>query len=87
MPYLYAVSLRPPLSALATISSLPAVAWVMVEDMTATVTGNARSALEAPMMVSVTDAAALENQTVSLAADLLRKIPGLTLDDTSRTSG
>lgn len=50
-------------------------AYAAVEDMTVTATGNARSAFEAPMMVSVIDATAPENQTASSAADLLRKGP------------
>ena len=88
MPYLHTASLRPSLLALAIISNLPAVfAWAAVEDMTVTATGNARSAFEAPMMVSVIDATAPENQTASSAADLLRKVPGLTLDGTGRTNG
>lgn len=87
MPYLHTASLRPSLLALAIIGNLPAVAWAAVEDMTVTATGNARSAFEAPMMVSVIDATAPENQTASSAADLLRKVPGLTLDGTGRTNG
>ncbi|WP_415999891.1 TonB-dependent hemoglobin/transferrin/lactoferrin family receptor [Citrobacter portucalensis] len=87
MPYLHTASLRPSLLALAIIGNLPAVAYAAVEDMTVTATGNARSAFEAPMMVSVIDATAPENQTASSAADLLRKVPGLTLDGTGRTNG
>ena len=77
MPYLHTASLRPSLLALAIIGNLPAVAYAAAEDMTVTATGNARSAFEAPMMVSVIDATAPENQTASSAADLLRKGPGL----------
>ncbi|MDU3304086.1 MAG: TonB-dependent hemoglobin/transferrin/lactoferrin family receptor, partial [Enterobacter ludwigii] len=40
-----------------------------------------------PMMVSVIDTAAPENQTASSAADLLRYVPGLMLDGTGRTNG
>lgn len=87
MPYLHTASLRPSLLALAIVSSLPAIAYAAVEDMTVTATGNARSVFEAPMMVSVIDATAPENQTASSAADLLRKVPGLTLDGTGRTNG
>jgi hemoglobin/transferrin/lactoferrin receptor protein len=39
------------------------------------------------MMVSVIDATAPEKQTASSAADLLRNVPGLTLDGTGRTNG
>ncbi|MBU5385136.1 TonB-dependent hemoglobin/transferrin/lactoferrin family receptor [Citrobacter cronae] len=87
MPHLHTASLRPSLLALAIVSNLPVVAWAAVEDMTVTATGNPRSAFEAPMMVSVIDATAPENQTASSAADLLRKVPGLTLDGTGRTNG
>ncbi|WP_213732879.1 TonB-dependent hemoglobin/transferrin/lactoferrin family receptor [Citrobacter europaeus] len=87
MPHLHTASLRPSLLALAIISNLPTVAYAAVEDMTVTATGNARSAFEAPMMVSVIDATAPENQTASSAADLLRTVPGLTLDGTGRTNG
>lgn len=87
MPYLHTASLRPSLLALAIVSNLPAVAYAAAEDMTVTATGNARSAFEAPMMVSVIDTTAPENQTASSAADLLRKVPCLTLDGTGRTNG
>ncbi|RPH23775.1 bifunctional enterobactin receptor/adhesin protein [Citrobacter youngae] len=87
MPYLHTASLCPSLLALAIVSSLPTFAYAAVEDMTVTATGNARSAFEAPMMVSVIDATAPENQTASSAADLLRTVPGLTLDGTGRTNG
>lgn len=87
MPYLHTASLRPSLLALAIVSSLPTFAYAAVEDMTVTATGNARNAFEAPMMVSVIDATAPENQTASSAADLLRTVPGLTLDGTGRTNG
>lgn len=61
----------------------PARRYVAAADeITVTATGNARSAFEAPMMVSVIDATAPENQTASSAADLLRKVPGLMLDGT-----
>ncbi|MDA8516004.1 TonB-dependent hemoglobin/transferrin/lactoferrin family receptor [Citrobacter sp. Igbk 16] len=87
MPHLHTTSLRPSLLALAIVSHLPVAAYAAAEDMTVTATGNARSAFEAPMMVSVIDATAPENQTASSAADLLRKVPGLTLDGTGRTNG
>jgi len=87
MPYLNTASLRPSLLTLAIISALPGAAVAATDDMTVTATGNARSAFEAPMMVSVIDATAPENQTASSAADLLRHVPGLTLDGTGRTNG
>ena len=39
------------------------------------------------MMVSVIDASTPDKQTASSAADLLRNVPGLTLDGTGRTNG
>ncbi len=87
MPYLNTASLRPSLLALAIVSALPGAAVAATDDMTVTATGNARSAFDAPMMVSVIDATAPENQTASSAADLLRHVPGLTLDGTGRTNG
>jgi hemoglobin/transferrin/lactoferrin receptor protein len=87
MPYLHSASLRPSLLALAIVSTLPGAAYAAAEEMTVTATGNARSAFEAPMMVNVIDATAPENQTASSAADLLRKVPGLTLDGSGRTNG
>lgn len=87
MPYLNTASLRPSLLALAITTALPGMAVAATDDITVTATGNARSAFEAPMMVSVIDATAPENQTASSAADLLRHVPGLTLDGTGRTNG
>ena len=87
MPYLNTASLRPSLLALAIVSALPGAAVAATDDMTVTATGNARSAFEAPMMVSVIDATDPENQTASSATDLLRHVPGLTLDGTGRTNG
>lgn len=87
MPYLHSASLRPSLLALAVFGALPGAAFAASDDITVTATGNARSAFEAPMMVSVIDATAPENQTASSAADLLRTVPGITLDGTGRTNG
>ena len=87
MPHLQSASLRPSLLALAIVSILPGVTFAAADEITVTATGNARSAFEAPMMVSVVDATAPENQTAGSAADLLRKVPGLTLDGTGRTNG
>ena len=87
MPHLQSASLRPSLLALAIVSTLPGVTFAAADEITVTATGNARSAFEAPMMVSVIDATAPENQTASSAADLLRKVPGLMLDGTARTNG
>lgn len=72
-------SLRLSLLALAVSATLPTFAFA-TETMTVTATGNARSSFEAPMMVSVIDTSAPENQTATSATDLLRHVPGITLD-------
>lgn len=77
---------RPTLLALTIAGILPVTAFA-ADTMTVTATGNARSAFEAPMMVSVIDTAEPENQTAGSAADLLRTVPGITLDGTGRTNG
>ena len=87
MLHLHTARLRPSLLALAIVSTLPGAAFAAADEITVTATGNARSAFEAPMMVSVVDATAPEKQTASSAADLLRNVPGLTLDGTGRTNG
>ena len=79
MPHLHTARLRPSLLALAIVSTLPGAAFAAADEITVTATGNARSAFEAPMMVSVVDATAPDKQTASSAADLLRNVPGLTL--------
>lgn len=79
-------SLRLSLLALAVSATLPTFAFA-TETMTVTATGNARSSFEAPMMVSVIDTSAPENQTATSATDLLRHVHGITLDGTGRTNG
>lgn len=66
-------SLRLSLLALAVSATLPTFAFA-TETMTVTATGNARSSFEAPMMVSVIDTSAPENQTATSATDLLRHV-------------
>lgn len=65
--------------------STPAVA--ATDDITVTATGNSRSAFDAPMMVSVIDPSAPENQAATSAADLLRHVPGVMVSGTGRTNG
>lgn len=72
--------------ALAVIVSLPAIA-ADEETITVAATGNKRSSFEAPMMVSVVDPTAPDKRGASSAADLLRGVPGITLDGTGRTNG
>ncbi|QUY50358.1 TonB-dependent hemoglobin/transferrin/lactoferrin family receptor [Serratia plymuthica] len=55
--------------------------------MTVVATGNQRSSFEAPMMVTVIEGNAPESQTASTAADMLRRIPGITVTGTGRSNG
>lgn len=88
---LYLHTAAPRLSALAIALScaLPAAAAETAsgDQITVTATGNQRSTFDAPMMVSVIDAASPSGQTASSAADMLRAVPGITLDGTGRTNG
>ena len=84
MPFLHTARSRLPLLTVALFTALPASAD---DEITVVATGNLRSSFEAPMMVSVIDADTPEGQTSSSAADMLRKIPGITLSGTGRTNG
>lgn len=88
---LYLHTAAPRLSALAIALScaLPVAAAETAagDQITVTATGNQRSTFDAPMMVSVIDAASPAGQTASSAADMLRTVPGITLDGTGRTNG
>lgn len=57
------------------------------ETMTVAATGNARSSFEAPMMVTVIEGNSPESQTATSAADMLRRVPGLTVNGTGRSNG
>lgn len=84
MPFLHTARSRLPLLTVALFTALPASAD---DEITVVATGNLRSSFEAPMMVSVIDADTPGGQTSSSAADMLRKIPGITLSGTGRTNG
>ena len=85
MPFLHTAGGRLSLLTVAVFTALPACA--KEDRVTVVATGNLRSTFEAPMMVSVIDAGTPESQTASSAADMLRKIPGITLSGTGRTNG
>lgn len=88
MPYLHTAGPRLSALALLVLAAMPAASLAAAqEQMTVTATGNERSTFEAPMMVSVIDADTPTGQTASSAADLLRKVPGITLDGSGRTNG
>lgn len=55
--------------------------------MTVVATGNQRSSFEAPMMVTVIDGNSPQSQTATTAADMLRRVPGITVNGTGRTNG
>lgn len=57
------------------------------ETLTVAATGNARSSFEAPMMVTVIEGNSPESQTATSAADMLRRVPGLTVNGTGRSNG
>ncbi|WP_145512827.1 TonB-dependent hemoglobin/transferrin/lactoferrin family receptor [Yersinia kristensenii] len=57
------------------------------DTMVVTATGNERSSFEAPMMVTVIEANTPTSETATSAADMLRKIPGLTVTGSGRVNG
>ncbi len=57
------------------------------DTMVVTATGNERSSFEAPMMVTVVEANSPTSETATSAADMLRKIPGLTVTGSGRVNG
>ncbi|MCT4717256.1 TonB-dependent hemoglobin/transferrin/lactoferrin family receptor [Enterobacteriaceae bacterium H18W14] len=85
MPFLHTAGFRLSLLTVAVFTALPACA--KDDQVTVVATGNVRSTFEAPMMVSVIDADTPEGQTASSAADMLRKVPGITLSGSGRTNG
>lgn len=85
MPALHTVGFRLSLLTVAVFTALPASA--KDDQVTVVATGNERSTFEAPMMVTVIDANTPEGQTSSSAADMLRKVPGITVSGTGRTNG
>lgn len=85
MPFLHTAGFRLSVLTIAVFTALPASA--KEDQVTVVATGNVRSTFDAPMMVSVIDADTPEGQTSSSAADMLRKVPGITLSGTGRTNG
>ncbi|MGP2767097.1 TonB-dependent hemoglobin/transferrin/lactoferrin family receptor [Serratia marcescens] len=57
------------------------------ETMTVVATGNQRSSFEAPMMVTVIEGSSPESQTAGTAADMLRRVPGITVTGSGRSNG
>ncbi|MFW5385981.1 MULTISPECIES: TonB-dependent hemoglobin/transferrin/lactoferrin family receptor [unclassified Yersinia (in: enterobacteria)] len=57
------------------------------DTMVVTATGNERSSFEAPMMVTVIEGTSPTSETATSAADMLRKIPGLTVTGSGRVNG
>lgn len=85
MPFLHTAGFRLSLLTLAVFATLPAHA--KDDQLTVVATGNQRSTFEAPMMVSVINADTPEGQTASSSADMLRKVPGISVAGTGRTNG
>ncbi|RPH20427.1 TonB-dependent hemoglobin/transferrin/lactoferrin family receptor [Buttiauxella warmboldiae] len=85
MPALHTARFRLSLLTVAIFTTLPASA--KDDQMTVVATGNQRSTFEAPMMVTVIDGDTPAGQTASSAADMLRKVPGITVSGSGRTNG
>lgn len=87
MPFYSFSPPRHSLLALAITAAISTPTQAAMDEITVTATGNTRNAFEAPMMVSVIDPNAPENQAATSAADLLRYVPGLSVSGTGRTNG
>ncbi|MCS3408893.1 TonB-dependent hemoglobin/transferrin/lactoferrin family receptor [Serratia sp. AKBS12] len=103
MPLIFATRPRFSALSLAIACALPAVAFANTaapandaatkptsskdDTLTVVATGNQRSSFEAPMMVTVINGDSPESQTASSAADMLRKVPGITVSGTGRSNG
>ncbi|AGP44252.1 TonB-dependent hemoglobin/transferrin/lactoferrin family receptor [Serratia plymuthica] len=75
-------------STVSSSAATPAKTEKTAEDaMTVVATGNARSSFEAPMMVTVIEGNTPESQTATSAADMLRRVPGITVNGTGRSNG
>ena len=57
------------------------------DTLTVAATGNPRDSFEAPMMVTVIDGTSPESLTSSSSADMLRRVPGVSIGGTGRTNG
>lgn len=78
-------ALRLSVITLAIFSTLPA--FSKNDQMTVVATGNQRSTFEAPMMVTVVEGDTPESETAASAADMLRRVPGLTISGSGRVNG
>lgn len=75
-------------STVSSSAATPAKTEKTAEDaITVVATGNARSSFEAPMMVTVIEGNTPESQTATSAADMLRRVPGITVNGTGRSNG
>ncbi len=70
---------------LAIFSTLPVFA--KNDRITVVATGNQRSTFEAPMMVTVVEGNTPESETAASAADMLRRVPGLSVSGSGRVNG
>ncbi|MNG75526.1 Hemin receptor precursor [compost metagenome] len=103
MPAIFASRLRLSALSLAIACALPTVVFAQTdtsvsaatkaqeknkdETMTVVATGNQRSSFEAPMMVTVIDGNSPQSQTATTAGDMLRHVPGVTVNGTGRSNG
>ncbi|MNG68574.1 Hemin receptor precursor [compost metagenome] len=75
-------------STVSSSAATPAKTEKTAEDaITVVATGNARSSFEAPMMVTVIEGNTPESQTATSVADMLRRVPGITVNGTGRSNG
>ncbi|MFI8416464.1 TonB-dependent hemoglobin/transferrin/lactoferrin family receptor [Serratia sp. NPDC078593] len=103
MPLTFSTRLHFSTLSLAVACALPAVAFANTtvsssttaakhatnkdDTLTVVATGNQRSSFEAPMMVTVIEGHSPESQTATTAAEMLRKVPGITVTGTGRSNG
>ena len=85
MPRIKSAGFRLSVITLAVFSTLPAFA--KNDQMTVVATGNQRSTFEAPMMVTVIDGNTPESETAASAADMLRRVPGVSVSGSGRVNG
>lgn len=85
MSCIKSAGLRLSVITLAIFSTLPASA--KNDQMTVVATGNQRSTFEAPMMVSVVEGNTPESETAASAADMLRRVPGVSVSGSGRVNG
>lgn len=75
------------LSAITLVILSHSTAFARSDEITVVATGNQRSTFETPAMVSVVEGDTPESQTSATAADMLRRIPGISVSGSGRVNG